>query len=129
VAQGRAAQLLAAALCFGAMTRGFSVVRLLLASTVITLLAIAALSAPAGLLASLPYLLPTVLLLLALARRRYPCERVLLAFIGRKRQRRRSTRAPHRPRPRASVPRGGRLIACSLAVRPPPPSRAVRFTH
>lgn len=77
---------------------------------------------------ALAYLLPALLLLLALAARRYPGEGSLLAVIAKRRAR--ST--PHgpaaarvrRPCPRALVPRGGRLLACSLAVRPPPVLRS-----
>jgi hypothetical protein len=68
------------------------------------------------------YLLPAVVLAIPLLVRRYPGERALLAL-------RRVERAPW-PRPRSSVRvrhravllvvRGGRLIGCSLAVRPPP---------
>ena len=67
-------------------------------------------------------LLPALLLVIPLLARRYPGERVLIGL-------RRVERARW-PRPRASVPthrrvvlvvvRGGRLIGCSLAVRPPP---------
>jgi hypothetical protein len=75
-----------------------------------------------GLVDALAYLLPPLLLLLALVARRYPGERTLLALIaGRRPPRRRAcTRAGARIRPRAMVPRGGALIASSLAVRPPP---------
>ncbi len=79
-------------------------------------------------LAAVAYLLPPLLLLLVLALRRYPGERALLAVIER-----RARRLPRtvcgpivpRPRPRAVFPRGGRLIASSLAVRPPPAIGAV----
>jgi hypothetical protein len=68
------------------------------------------------------YLLPAALLVIVLLARRYPGERVLIGLRGVKRVR--------WPRPRSSRPalrrvvlmtaRGGRLIGCSLAVRPPP---------
>jgi hypothetical protein len=68
------------------------------------------------------YLLPAALLVIPLLARRYPGERVLVGL-------RRVERARW-PRPRSSAParrrvvlvavRGGRLIGCSLAVRPPP---------
>jgi hypothetical protein len=68
------------------------------------------------------YLLPALLLVTPLLARRYPGERALIAL-----RRVERVRWPH---PRASVPmhrrvvlvavRGGRLIGCSLAVRPPP---------
>jgi hypothetical protein len=68
------------------------------------------------------YLLPALLLVIVLLARRYPGEHALIGL-------RRVERA-HWPRPRSSMParrrvvlvavRGGRLIGCSLAVRPPP---------
>lgn len=79
------------------------------------------------LLPVLAYLTPALVLFAALALRRYPGERALLAWIESRRSRR--DRRHMRPRglvrlrPRALLPRGGRLIACSLAVRPPPSSR------
>jgi len=70
-------------------------------------------------------LLPALALAVPLLARRYPGERVLLALRG-------SKRVERPPRPRAYLPsrgreaiaavRGGRLIGCSLAVRPPPAS-------
>jgi hypothetical protein len=113
------------------MIRGVLAVRWLLATAIVTALAIASQAAGAGLDAGLPYLLPAVLLLLALARRRYPGERVLLAFMEprRRRLRRRSIKvAPRACRLRTLLPRGGRLIAFSLAVRPPPARRPVSLT-
>jgi hypothetical protein len=70
-------------------------------------------------------LLPALALAMALLARRYPGERVLLAL-------RRDAQPARWPRPRSCTPtracarvvsrivRGGRLIGCSLAVRPPP---------
>jgi hypothetical protein len=68
------------------------------------------------------YLLPALLLVIPLLARRYPGERALIGL-------RRVERARW-PRPRSSMAmrrrvvlvavRGGRLIGCSLAVRPPP---------
>jgi hypothetical protein len=89
----------------------------------IALLAIAVFWAPSGLTEAVVYLLPALLLVPVLLARRYPGERALLACIGQRRRRR--TRSGVRvalpsPRPRAVVPRGGCLIASSLAVRPPP---------
>jgi hypothetical protein len=68
------------------------------------------------------YLLPPLLLLLALAARWYPGEQALLRLLGSRRAcRRPGDRGTEcRPRPRAFLPRGGCLIASSLAVRPPP---------
>src|ERR1700681_972403 len=63
------------------------------------------------------YLLPALLLLLALASRLYPGERALLRLVGRGRPGRRHALDVcgfRRSRPRALVPRGGRLIAFSL---------------
>jgi hypothetical protein len=97
--------------------------RWFLAAAALTALLLASSAAPAALEAGLPYLLPFALLLLALARRRYPGDRILLAFVGRRRRRlrRRPIALPAPPRAlRALLPRGGRLLACSLAVRPPP---------
>jgi hypothetical protein len=82
----------------------------------------------AGLVEALAYLLPPLLLLTALVTRSYPGETTLLALMR---------PAPARPRParggriprcrRAVAPRGGALIALSLAVRPPPsPAAALR---
>ncbi len=79
------------------------------------------------LLPTLAYLIPALALFAVLALRRYPGERALLAVIEKRRGRR--IRARMRSagsvstRPRALVPRGGRLLACSLAVRPPPVPR------
>lgn len=109
--------------------------RLLLAGAVVVLPAALVTAPPhdalAGFGGALAYLLPPLLLALALALRRYPGERVLLALIGRSRPRR--AHAPlqattDRSRPRALVPRGGRLIASSLAVRPPPARAAVSIS-
>ncbi len=66
---------------------------------------------------------PILALAIPLLARRYPGERVLLAL---RRQQsigwpRPQSFAPPRSRPAAlSVARGGQLIACHLAVRPPP---------
>jgi hypothetical protein len=77
---------------------------------------------------ALPYLLPPLLLALALVMRLYPGERALLRLMDRRRTRlrwARDTGAAGRSQPRAVVPRGGRLIASSLAVRPPPTPASV----
>ena len=72
---------------------------------------------------ALLFLLPSFLLAAALFLRRYPGSRRLVALaLSRRTQRtRRQLPATWRGRPRARVPRGGLLIASSLAVRPPPP--------
>jgi hypothetical protein len=73
---------------------------------------------------------PVLLVLLPLVFGRYPGERQLARLAKAWQARRR--RRPARERSRARrpivhfVPRGGRLIACSLAVRPPPSPVVVR---
>jgi hypothetical protein len=65
---------------------------------------------------------PALALAAVLFARCYPGERLLLAATARRRTRRlrpASVLAPLRPT-LARVPRGGLLIACELAVRPPP---------
>jgi hypothetical protein len=67
-------------------------------------------------------LLPALVLAVPLLARRYPGEHVLVAL--------RDERPTRWPRPRSQAPvrrrveftpaRGGRLIGCALAVRPPP---------
>jgi hypothetical protein len=77
-------------------------------------------------LTAVAYLLPALALLAILAFRRYPGARALIATIERRRRDRRRTEprtAAPRPEVRALLPRGGRLIACALAVRPPPAPR------
>jgi hypothetical protein len=74
-----------------------------------------------ALIEGLMYLLPALLMLLVLAARLYPGERALLAAIrAAPRSHRAAGSAPVPGRPRAALPRGGDLIASSLAVRPPP---------
>jgi hypothetical protein len=111
------------------MTRPSATIRrrLLPIAAAVALLALAASGALPGLLDALAYLLPPLLLLVVLVARRYPGERALLALIAGDRHGRRSTCIGFliaKRRPRAMVPRGGRLIACSLAVRPPPAPHA-----
>ena len=72
-------------------------------------------------------LAPAILLLVILLGRRYPGERLLLAFAARAhngRPRRDATSAASHGRV-AEVPRGGLLMAFALAVRPPPRSPAL----
>lgn len=78
---------------------------------------------PTSLVEALAYLLPALLLLAVLVTRRYPGERTLLSLTRRNRSCRSrvgAIGAKGGARPRALVARGGRLIASSLAVRPPP---------
>jgi len=91
--------------------------RLVLAVAVLALLAPA--FASKGAFVGLAYLLPALLLIGVLLVFRYPGERRLLAAVQ-TRRRRRADSVVHDPRPRALLARGGRLIASSLAVRPPP---------
>ena len=84
-----------------------------------------------GLGGPLAYALPPLLLLVALALRRYPGERVLLALMARSRRkhpRAALVRALARSQRRVVPPRGGQLIAFSLAVRPPPLSLFVSLS-
>jgi len=98
--------------------------RAFLAAAAIVLAAAAALVPYAG--AGVLHLAPLLLLLGLLAAGRYVGERQLERLRGllqrrRARARRRPTAGrPAPPRPRSAVPRGGLLIASSLAVRPPP---------
>ena len=99
------------------MSRRARVLVVLLGGSVVFALAVVVGSA-----SMLLHLLPALALAAPLILRRYPGERRLLALIaGRSKPRRRaSSRVTATARPRALVPRGGLLIACSLAVRPPP---------
>jgi hypothetical protein len=69
--------------------------------------------------------LPALVLALVLALRRYPGENTLVALRRHRRhgRARRTPSALRRPRRWLGrvVPRGGLLLACSLADRPPPP--------
>lgn len=67
--------------------------------------------------------LPALALLALLALRRYPGERILAAPLReawRARRRRRHGRVSFASSLQVAVPRGGLLLAWSLAVRPPP---------
>jgi len=67
-------------------------------------------------------LAPALALALLLHCRRYPGARRLVAFSARATRRRPRTAcsAVTPARPTVRIPRGGLLIACALAVRPPP---------
>jgi hypothetical protein len=83
-----------------------------------------------GLDAGVLFLSPAIVLLASLLTGRYVGEERLqrLAAAFRPRRRRRARAVPTLPLPRrmALMPRGGSLVATSLAVRPPPPQLAVR---
>jgi hypothetical protein len=65
--------------------------------------------------------LPALALPALLALRRYPGERMLVVLSEPRRSRRRRPQSTPIPaRPRIAMPRGGLLLALSLAVRPPP---------
>jgi len=68
-------------------------------------------------------LLPALALACALAFRRYPGERLLVALRSRRRARwpRARSLVSARARPLTAAAHGGLLMARSLAVRPPPP--------
>jgi hypothetical protein len=95
--------------------------KVLLAAAVLTsaLLLLAAIAGHAELLA---YAAPLFLLAVPLLAGRYVGEERLGALRTRiaGRRRRPTPARPRAPRPVALLPRGGRLIAESLAVRPPP---------
>jgi hypothetical protein len=95
----------------------------------IVLLAVALVAFPVALLVpgmatGVLFLSPAIVLLASLLSGRYVGENRLrrLAAFARRRDPR-GARAPQSPlprRPRALMPRGGNLVATSLAVRPPP---------
>lgn len=65
--------------------------------------------------------LPALVLFVALAVRRYPGERVLLLLgEARRKPTRRAPASTQLAHSEVAMPRGGLLLACSLAVRPPP---------
>jgi hypothetical protein len=67
-------------------------------------------------------LAPALLLACLLSAKRYPGARKLVAWSARRRPRARRARSVRsaRSRPLRATVHGGLLIACSLAVRPPP---------
>jgi hypothetical protein len=72
-------------------------------------------------------LAPALVLMAALLARRYPGERLLMSLAAERRPRRTRAAASSRRlgvRGFARVPRGGLLLGCALAVRPPPVSLA-----
>jgi hypothetical protein len=76
------------------------------------------------------FLSPAIVLLASLLSGRYVGERGLARLAAAMHPGRRRAARPHTPaspaRGRALMPRGGRLVATSLAVRPPPALPAVR---
>jgi hypothetical protein len=105
--------------------------RLSVVSVIGAVLAAVAAGSLMGFGGPLAHVLPALLLLVALVMRRYPGEPALLALMARARGKRRRAPiavAPPRSRPRVAVPRGGCLIASSLAVRPPPAPVALSFS-
>jgi UPF0716 family protein affecting phage T7 exclusion len=92
---------------------------------VLAAFAAAALVVP-GLATGMLFLAPALLLLAALLRGHYVGEATIARLVARRRPRCRAGRAGSRYLPRArraavlAVPRGGSLVAWSLAVRPPP---------
>jgi hypothetical protein len=101
----------------------------------IALLAVAVAGFPAALLVpgmetGVLFLSPAIVLLASLLTGHYVGEESLARLATALRQRRpkraRATRNPLPRRPRAVMPRGGRLVATSLAVRPPPLLAATR---
>jgi hypothetical protein len=103
-------------------TRARVVRRLAIASAMLVLAWICARGVSAPVVQAVAYLLPAIVLLGFLSARRYPGEPALLAAIA-------ARRRWSKPAPadasvsgaaRVLLPRGGRLLSCSLAVRPPP---------
>jgi hypothetical protein len=83
-----------------------------------------------GLEVGVLFLAPAIVLLASLLTGRYVGEerlRRLAAAFRPNRRRRLPTAAARIARPRALMPRGGRLVGASLAVRPPPRLSAVRW--
>jgi hypothetical protein len=101
--------------CFpGGLQRGTAAVA---GSGVLTIVALTLVTLDPTALCALPPLVLAVLLAL----RHYPGEGILVGLSGERRERRERPLAsvPFAGRERA-VPRGGLLLACALAVRPPP---------
>jgi hypothetical protein len=75
-----------------------------------------------GLDPSAPCALPALVLPALIVLRRYPGERMLatLSRVPREPRRRERSSLPFAGRATVAVARGGLLLACSLAVRPPP---------
>jgi hypothetical protein len=88
-----------------------------------------ALSVP-GLTVGVLFLSPAIALVAALLNGRYVGEerlrRLAAAFRPSRRRRPQAAAVPRIPRRRALMPRGGSLVATSLAVRPPPRHLVVR---
>lgn len=83
-----------------------------------------------GLDVAVLFLSPAIVLLASLLTGHYVGEerlaRLAAAMRPGRRRRGRAARPASPPSPRALMPRGGRLVATSLAVRPPPRLLAVR---
>lgn len=96
--------------------------RLLLALVLASIGLASALDALTGSCAGLAHALPFVLLVVPLLVGRYVGERQLARLVGAPPppSRRRAARREPRPLHARTLPRGGCLIAHSLAVRPPP---------
>ena len=94
------------------------------------LAAFAVVLAVPGLETGILFLSPAIVLLALLRTGHYVGEeqldRLCAAWQQRLPRRARGARGPLAPRPRALMPRGGGLVATSLAVRPPPLLTAVR---
>ena len=100
--------------------------RYLAAITGVALLVAGLFAGLPGLAGALAHLLPVLLLALALLVKGYPGERILLELRTRAHGRRAADaeEPPSTNHPRAFLPRGGRLLAFKLAVRPPPAASA-----
>jgi hypothetical protein len=95
----------------------------LLTGAVLSTVALALVLGAAGYEDLLAYAAPALVLAFALVRGHYPGEDRLVRLARRPARRPLRRRSAPRPRhflARRVMPRGGRLIAASLAVRPPP---------
>jgi hypothetical protein len=103
--------------------------RVRIALLAVALVAFAAALLVPGMETGILLLSPAIVLLASLLSGHYLGEeslhRLAATFGGRRPRRARAAGRPL-PRPRALMPRGGRLVATSLAVRPPPLPATVR---